>query len=193
MSAEITILPKEHKRKNMQPPVLPSADEITALLDIARQSVSSHRPAVYPDTKEGLEAFKDKVEQYFDFIDETNNALEDPSRYLFPDIEGLAVYAGITRATLATYGKRQSDFGLYIARVKDSIAMIKKSMALKNRMSPVLAIFDLVNNHHYINASEFHLVNEETPDKVAALPATSDYFCDDLLLGGDPDMLPPMH
>lgn len=136
------------------------ADEIqtgdmTAVLSVIRQGVRRFgRPAIYPDTTEGYERFYRHTLEFFDSVDVTN---ADPSikPKMIPDIEAWCVYMGITRQTLMMYERRGGDWGGMIAYFKTAIAAIKKQLAFGYKIPPMVAIFDLTNNHAYYNTSEF--------------------------------------
>ena len=83
---------------------------------------------------------------------------------LIPDVESWATYLGITRKTILNYEKRGEDWQNAIAFYKGIITACKKQLALAGKMPPVLAIFDLTNNSDYVNASEFRLSAETTPE-----------------------------
>ena len=45
--------------------------------------------------------------------------------------------------------------------------MFKKQLALHGLIPSVMAVFDLANNHGYINTSEFKLTTNDISDKTA--------------------------
>ena len=111
-----------------------------------------HGTCKYEPTDEGLQMFKEKTEQYFDFVRKANVGHE---KSICADIESWCISLGITRATLSNYHGRSEAWSTYIDYVKECIVSMKKSFMLANRVPPVTAIFDLVNNHGYRNVSSF--------------------------------------
>lgn len=173
MSKEILdIQPKRYKRSNMMPETYAKCDEITALCTLAKDSLRITRPAIFPDTEQGLTDFRDAVGSYFDFLNAHNQDTEDPRDFLIPDIESLCVYLHISRNCLLQYERRDGAFGQYVRMVKDGIFAVKKSLAMKNKLSPVLTIFDATNNFGYCNASEFKVssINEDERKETSLLP-----------------------
>jgi hypothetical protein len=125
------------------------------------------RPAVFPNTKQGLEDFRQQTLKFFEHIAEINtrNGLE---RGVIPDVELWCGYMGITRTTLFTYqNTRGEDWKTTIETIKNYIAAYKKQMALTYKVPPMIAVFDLVNNHSYHNTNEVKLTAETitTPEQ----------------------------
>ncbi|MDO4809939.1 MAG: hypothetical protein Q4A04_08275 [Eubacteriales bacterium] len=171
----VTISPKTYKRKNMQPPVTASADEVSVLLSLAKTSLRQ-KACKYPDTETGLRDFMEKTESYFDYLDAVNMNAEDGKAILFPDIESWACYCGISRMTLLSYGNRESDFGDFVVRTKDVIGGIKKTLGLRNKISTVLTVFDMCNNHSYANTNQFTINSNTAAEEktVSILPEADD-------------------
>ena len=76
---------------------------------------------------------------------------------MIPDIEAWAVFLGITRQTLWTYEKRGSEWRDVIEYYKGVIQATKKQLALNYKVPPAVFIFDSVNNHNYLNVSEYKM------------------------------------
>lgn len=172
MHDEEILKPKTYKRKDRKPPVMADKNEISALNRLAVESLR-HSTAKYEDSPQGLEIFRKRVLEYFDYIDETNADCEDGKPLLFADIESLCCFCGISRNTLIKYGYRENEWGEFVARLKDVIVSSKKTLALKNKLSAVMTMFDLTNNSGYLNSSEFHLSTGQPTDEekiVSALP-----------------------
>ena len=64
------------------------------------------------------------------------------------DIESLAEFLGCTRRQLLALEK-DNKYGSHIARAKNSIARIKKQMAMKGKIPAAVLSFDMKNNHDY--------------------------------------------
>jgi hypothetical protein len=140
----------------------------TEINDVLSAGISSYHKgfAVYPDTAEGLAAFRRDSESYLAHCRDQNEAaalgLASP---VVPDIESWASYLGTTRRTIARYEKgRDEEWKQAISAVKEIITACKKQLAFVGKMSPVLAIFDLTNNSDYVNSSEFRLSAEAAPE-----------------------------
>lgn len=152
-----------------------------AIMELVTTSIRKRggRPSYYPDTEEGLLLFKDETLKYFEYVEITNN---DPAieRKLIPDIESWAAFLGTQRQTLWEYSQRNQEWYELIQYYKDCILAIKKQCALYGKIPPVLAIFDMVNNHGYLNTSTINTEmkleyekqkdNYDMPDLSALLP-----------------------
>ena len=114
------------------------------------------RPYIYPPTDQGFDNFRRNSESYFEYLENANSQLEQKQQ-IIPDIEGYCLWLGIHRSTLSTYIDRGGEWESMINLFKDAIAFNKKQLALKGKIPPVMAIFDLTNNHGYHNANEFKL------------------------------------
>ena len=94
------------------------------------------------------------------------------------DIESWACFLGITRATIASYERTRGEYWQqFIAVVKNGIAAAKKEAAFHGQLQPMIAVFDLANNHNYKNTNEFKLevepkkpegITSQTPEEIAA-------------------------
>jgi len=78
-----------------------------------------------------------------------------------PDVESWCVYLGITRTTLMTYTRRPGEWADMIENFKNSICACKKQCAFAGKIPPLVTIFDLTNNHHYLNTSTFTASDNE--------------------------------
>lgn len=143
-------------------------DELDAILDASMRGLAkakNPRP-LYPDTPEGLEAFKRDSESYLAYVRDVNRTPTEGGKLrLVPDIESWAAYLGATRHVITGYEKqRGEEWREAIAAVKGIITACKKQLAFTGKMPPVLAIFDLTNNSGYVNASEFRLTADVAPE-----------------------------
>ena len=151
--------------------VTETANDLTAVVDDSIRSLQAvkargGRPAVYAPTKEGLQDFLEDCSEYFRRINSINQN-PDMERLVVPDVEGLCAHLQITRQTLHNYAAtRSDDWREAIELVRTCIASAKKQLANTYRIPPVFALFDLVNNHGYRNATEFKLTTEETPRQI---------------------------
>lgn len=156
---------KEYKRKGYAPD-LSDSDNISAVTEILLETVKAGRPPAYPETEQGLEEFKQNTMAYINHVQAINSG-DDDSKKVIVDIESWACYLGTTRATIATYERtRNDDWKQFIAVVKNGIAAVKKEAAFHGQMQPMIAVFDLANNHSYKNTNEFKLeVNAENDER----------------------------
>lgn len=151
--------------------VTETANDLTAVVDDSIRSLQEvkargGRPAVYAPTKKGLQDFLEDCSEYFRRINSINQN-PDMERLVVPDVEGLCAHLQITRQTLHNYAAtRSDDWHEAIELVRTCIASAKKQLANTYRIPPVFALFDLVNNHGYRNATEFKLTTEETPRQI---------------------------
>lgn len=137
------------------------ADDLTAIIDMTVTSLKKHggRPCVYEKSKEGMEKFIANTIEYFNYVNDTN-ANPDLEKKIVPDIENWAVYMGLTRQGIFKMEKRSDEWDMIIKNAKNAIASCKKQLAMTYKTPPMIAVFDLVNNHGYVNSNEFHLVPE---------------------------------
>lgn len=140
-------------------------DDLTALTKLAVSSLKEHggHIAKYECTQQGLEQFIKKSTDFFEYCNTVNASLE-PQQRLIPDIESWCCFMGITRQTLMKYTKRNQQWSEAIEMIKEHIAMAKKQLGMRNRIPQMVLVFDLANNHNYVNTSEFRLVADEPKD-----------------------------
>lgn len=164
---------KEYKRKGYAPDLVES-DNISAVINILSETVKAGRPAAFEDSEEGLEEFKKCTLDYLQYVQQINNS--DIDKKIMIDIESWACFLGITRSTILNYEKcRSEDWKQFIEVIKNGICAAKKEAAFHGQLQPMIAVFDLANNHSYKNTSEFKLEVEAkkettqalTPDEIA--------------------------
>ena len=147
--------PKEYKRFTPEP--IGTDNTLEAVLNMTIESLKMGRPPAYPETEQGLEDFKRTTIDYFQYVKDTN-ANPNIDKKLVPDVEALCTFLGITRNTLLTYEKqRGGSWQDFIKQTKNAIAACKKELAFHQQIPPVVAMFDLTNNHSYVNTSEFKI------------------------------------
>lgn len=84
-------------------------------------------------------------------IDNYFNEIENSDE--IADIEGMCMRLDISRETLNQYQQKE-EFSDAIKRAKTKIFQIKKQMAMKGRLNPIIFIFDAKNNHNYVDKQE---------------------------------------
>lgn len=159
------------KYKRFTPEPIETDNSLEAVLNMTIESLKIGRPSAYPETEQGLEDFKQTTIDYFQYVKDTN-ANPDINKKLVPDIEALCTFLGITRTTLLTYEKqRNSSWQDFIKQTKNAIAACKKELAFHQQIPPVVAMFDLTNNHHYVNSSEFKVeaISDKAPERQKSL------------------------
>ena len=151
------------------------ADSLQAVTKLAVSSLKRNkgRLAKYENSDEGLKLFMQKSCDFFEYVNEINNDLDEQKR-LIPDIEGLCLHLGIVRDTLSEYSRRNEEWRNAIASVKQAISFAKKQLAFRGKIPPLIALFDLTNNHGYVSTSEFHLVAEQPTDASAPQISTAE-------------------
>lgn len=146
---------KEYKRQGYAPD-LSESDNVSAVTRILLETIKAGRPAAYPDTPQGLEDFKEATVKYLEHVQKVNES--GIEKKVMVDIESWACYLGTTRATIATYERtRDEKWQEFIAVTKNGIAAAKKEAAFHGQLQPMIAVFDLANNHNYKNTNEFKL------------------------------------
>lgn len=145
-------------------------DDLQAVCGIAIDSLKTHRgQAKYENSAEGLQRFMDDAIRYFEMLRD-GNADRDADKQMFPSIETLALFMGVTRKTIAQYAKRSEAWEQAIDAVRSAIAACKAELAAHYRIPPMVHLFDMVNNYQYHNTSEFRLIADTVgTDRVPAL------------------------
>lgn len=144
-----------------------TGSDLVAISEMVVNSMRNNggRPAVYPDTQQGLEAFRQKSLEFFEYIENVNRQGET-QKAIIPDIELWAGYMGVTRVTIHSYQTtRGQEWKETIESIKNYICAFKKQLALNFKVPPALAIFDLCNNHHYANTNQFSVQVEAVQTK----------------------------
>lgn len=155
---------KAYKRQGYAPD-LSESDNVMVVADILLETVKAGRPAAFPDSVEGLESFKQCTIDYLEYVKRANES--GIEKKVMIDVESWACFLGITRATIATYERTRGEpWQQFIAVVKNGVAAAKKEAAFHSQIQPMIAVFDLANNHHYINTSEFKVaVEKQEPER----------------------------
>lgn len=143
-----------------------SENEIVTVVDIGLRAIkatkyrSGSAPLYSPDS-EGLKEFTEKIEAYFEALNQVN-ADRDSKNAVLPDIEGLCLYLGFTRKTLNQYQRERSvEWQNVIALAKETVLSVKKQMLASGKGNSLGLLFDIINNSDYRSTNEFH--REEVP------------------------------
>ncbi|MCM1217195.1 MAG: DNA-packaging protein [Lachnospiraceae bacterium] len=119
---------------------------------------------------ETVEQLQDGIEKYIDYIATQNAA----GVALIPDVEGLALFLGVSRSTLYEWqNARPGEFSDTLKRAFNAIAAVKKQLALAGKIPPIVFATDFNNNHGYIQQSKIEVAAvrklEELPEKADIL------------------------
>ena len=137
---------------------------INSMINAALKNLGG-RPATYPFNEAGLNSLVQNSLSYFDYVEKASSKIDDNRRSLILDVDSYATYLGISKKTLSEYQKRNDTWNKTISLFKDAIGSSKKQLALHGLIPSVMAIFDLCNNHNYINTSEFKLTTNDSSGK----------------------------
>ena len=146
---------QDYKKGKYQPM---TADDLTAIIEIGTTAIEKRYGAhpKYTADASGLQEFICQSKNYLNYV-QTVNSNPEVERKLIIDIESWCVFLGITRETLRQYAGRSKEWQDFIAFFKEIIASGKKQLSLTGKIPPMIAVFDLTNNHNYRNTNEFHL------------------------------------
>ncbi len=119
-----------------------------------------------PRKYETVEQLQEGIEKYIDYIAVQNAA----GVSLIPDVEGLALFLGISRSTLYEWqNSRPGEFSDTIKRAINAIAAVKKQLALNGKIPPIVFATDFNNNHGYVQQQKIEVAAvrklEELPQK----------------------------
>ena len=148
-----------------------SGDDISDLLELAVTTARQHGVVRYENSARGLEAFRERTLQYFEYIVQQNEKADaEDTKRLIPSIESWAVFMGCSRMTILTYEKQRSDdWGTFIAWSKNVVQSTRSQLADLGRLPAIPHIFSAVNsNAGYYNTSEIRVKPIEDEQKVLA-------------------------
>ena len=136
-------------------------ETMTALIEFAQHCHNIHRmgrPPVYQDTEE----LHGVIDAFWDVLTEKNIS----GMKIVPDVEGFCAFSGISRETLNNWENgttnKPNDFVDAIKRLKNTMAFVKKQLALTGKMPPIVAAMDFNNNHGYTQRQE-HVITANNP------------------------------
>lgn len=149
--------------RDFQPPA-GSVSDLNEVISLGLEGIQRTRgaQAKYPATQKGAEEFYKMAINYFRRINEVNESKDPQCRSVLPDFEGLALFCGITRATLYSYGERAGVWQEMINLFRELIVAAKKQSVSSFQMPPVWAMFDLTNNANYRNTNTFIVDTQES-------------------------------
>ena len=152
--------------RNKNECLLTESDDLQGITALCIESLEKHKgkQAIYGLNE--LPRFIEDVTAYFKMLHDCNEDL-DPNKQLFPSIESLCLYLGMTRKTFSAYAKRNAEWNEAVEQTRNLIASVKIQLASHGRIPPLVAVFDLCNNYSYVNTSEFRLSTEPPREEVS--------------------------
>ena len=104
-----------------------------------------------PRKIETVEELKAGIQKYINYIRDESAA----GVHLIPDIEGLALFLGVSRSTLFEWQKaRPGEFSDTLKSAFNAIAAVKKQLAMSGKIPPIVFATDFNNNHGYTQAAQ---------------------------------------
>lgn len=127
-----------------------------------------------PKEWETPEQLESDIQEYFNLCDEhkievynkKTKSIEEIKNPIPYTIEGLCEVLGVGRQTLLNYQKEKGYEVFFdtIKKAKQKIAKNKIERGLMGASNPVLTIFDLKNNHGYVDKTESSTDNKVSID-----------------------------
>lgn len=129
-----------------------------------REKGKGGRPRKY----ETAEELQEGIKKYLLYIAEKNAA----GVALIPDVEGLALFLGVSRSTLYEWqNSRPGEFSDTLKRTLNAIAAAKKQLALMGKIPPLVFATDFNNNHGYTQQQNIEITAAR---KLEQLPTRED-------------------
>lgn len=129
-----------------------------------REKGKGGRPRKY----ETVEDLQEGIKKYLVYIAEKNAA----GVALIPDVEGLALFLGVSRSTLYEWqNSRPGEYSDTIKRTLNAIAAAKKQLALMGKIPPLVFATDFNNNHGYTQQQNIEITAAR---KLEQLPTRED-------------------
>lgn len=176
--------------KNKNECLLTESDDLQGITSLCIESLKKHKgkQAIYGLNE--LPRFIEDVTAYFQMLHDCNEDL-DPNKQLFPSIEGLCVFLGLTRKTFSAYAKRNAEWNEAIEQTRNAIVSVKVQLASHGRIPSLVHIFDLTNNYGFFNTNQFTLTAEPPRDEVS--PRIDSKILGEIAQGtAEPPQLPQM-
>lgn len=164
-----------------------TAQEMTVLCDMMKRGIFGEEETENggrvrhaggrPRKIETVEELQKGIERYIDYI-ETKNA---DGVALIPDVEGLALFLGVSRSTLYEWqNSRPGEFSDTLKRTINAIAAAEKQLGYNGKIPALVLAMNFNNNHGYTQAAQKIDLNvgrqsAELPEKadiIKRLPAT---------------------
>lgn len=132
------------------------------------EGVRVRHPGGRPRKYETVEQLQEGIERYIDYIAAQNAA----GVSLIPDVEGLALFLGVSRSTLYDWqNARPGEFSDTLKRTLTGIAAVKKQLGYNGKIPPLVLALDFNNNHGYVQQQKIEV---STAHKLEELPQKAD-------------------
>lgn len=139
------------------------ADDMVILMQSAIDMLEDVKRRGRPRKYENVEELMEATQNYFKYISDANQ----DGVHLVPDVEGLCTYLQISRSQLFEWERnRGEDFQNAIGLIKNTIASMKKQLALKGKIPPIVFATDFNNNHGYVQKQQMELQVEQKKEEV---------------------------
>ena len=180
--SEIFKTQEDYKRKKGEGfDTLPmTGDDVSDILTLAMDTAQKQGVTRYENTERGLEAFRQRSLDYFQYIKAQNESADsEGSARVIPSIESWAVFMGLSRMAVLSYEKQRGDaWRDVIGYFKNCIQACRSQLADRNKIPVVAHIFSAVNSlSGYANTSEIKVtaiaekeekhLTTETPEQIA--------------------------
>ena len=176
-----TMKNKKVRKPDSKTEVLPvtgsDTESILSMILLSGEELMREK-VLYPNSSDGLQAFKSRTQEYFKFLYDQNKTADDLGETrLLPSVESWALYLRISRVMILQYEKRGGEWLSYIEWCKNSITAVKLQLAENNKLQPLLFLFDTLNNApQYRNTNQVELVavpdehyqKQESPQSITA-------------------------
>lgn len=177
-----TMKNKKVRKPDSKTEVLPvtgsDTESILSLIVQTGEELLMQGRILYPDSADGLQAFKSRTQEYFKFLYDQNKTADDLGEArLLPSVESWALYLRISRVMILQYEKRGGEWLSYIHWVKNAITAVKLQLAENHKLQPLLFLFDTMNNAPmYKNTNQIEVValpdehyqKKESPENIAS-------------------------
>lgn len=176
-----TMKSKKVRKPDSKTEVLPvtgsDTESILSLIVQTGEELLMQGRILYPNSEDGLRAFKTRTQEYFKFLYEQNRNADDLGETrLLPSVESWALYLRVSRVMILQYEKRGGEWLSYVQWVKNAIVSVKLQLAENHKLQPLLFLFDTMNNAPmYKNTNQIEVValpdehyqKKESPEALA--------------------------
>lgn len=163
-------------------------NELLATYELAKRNMKRRKDGTMKPKYETVAELQDAIIAYWDYLEDANRN----GTPLIPDVEGLATFLDVTRATLMKWERcDRPGFAETVAQAKNDIAACKKQMGQQGRIPPIVMAMDFNNNHNYTQRQEVVVTPKDPLGESTATPELMDRYID-LIEDNPKQALPPM-
>ncbi len=176
-----TMKNKKVRKPDSKTEVLPvtgsDTESILSMILLSGEELMREK-VLYPNSSDGLQAFKSRTQEYFKFLYDQNKTADDlGERRLLPSVESWALYLRVSRVMILQYEKRGGEWSTFIQWCKNAIIAVKMQLAENHKLQPLLFLFDCMNNGTaYRNTNQIEVVGlsderqqkNESPEVISA-------------------------